>query len=91
MGDKGRRKPQNRHTGPAGGQGGHYLPPPPDWNQRYADASAKAARDFAVDKLAAGPAPVPAKPAEDPVAKAEADAKALEAAMRESRERAKQD
>lgn len=63
------------------------LPPPPDWNQRYAEASDKAARDIAVERLAAGPAPVPAKPAEDVVAKAEADAKALDAAMRESRER----
>ena len=63
------------------------LPPPPDWEKRYAEVMAKAQRDAAMERMAAGPKPVPAKPAEDPVAKAEAQVREFEQAQKEARER----
>ena len=64
------------------------LPPPPDWENRYAEAMEKAQRDAAMERMAAGPKPVPAKPAgEDLVAKAEQQAREFEAAQKAARER----
>ncbi|WP_156955857.1 hypothetical protein [Solidesulfovibrio alcoholivorans] len=62
------------------------LPPPPDWEAKYAEAMAKAQRNTAMERMAAGPKPVP-KAAEDVVARAEAQVREFEQAQKEARER----
>ncbi|WP_029461182.1 hypothetical protein [Desulfovibrio alcoholivorans] len=81
------RAPENASQAPQAAKKVSFdLPPPPDWEAKYAEAMAKAQRNTAMERMAAGPAPTP-KPAEDVVAKAEAQVREFEQAQKEARER----